>query len=70
MAGYIGSRAVTSVSNTDSITVTGDITFDGLLSNDDSIDADGTILSGRNAAVVGPVTVNASVSIVGTLTIL
>lgn len=70
MAGYIGGRAVTSVSNTDSITVTGDITFDGLLSNDDSIDADVTILSGRNAAVVGPVTVNASVSIVGTLTIL
>ena len=70
MAGYIGSRAVTSVSNTDSITVTGDVTFDGLLSNDDSIDADVIILSGRNAAVVGPVTINASVSIVGTLTIL
>ena len=70
MAGYIGTRAVTSVSNTDSITVTGDVTFDGLLSNDDSIDADVTILSGRNAAVVGPVTINAAVSIVGTLTLL
>ena len=70
MAGYIGSRAVTSVSNTDSITVTGDVTFDGVLTNDDSIDADVTILSGRNAAVIGPVTINASVSIVGTLTIL
>ena len=31
MAGYIGTRAVTSVSNTDSITVTGDVTFDGVL---------------------------------------
>lgn len=70
MAGYIGGRAVTSVSNTDSITVTGDVTFDGVLTNDDSIDADVTILSGRNAAVIGPVTINASVSIVGTLTIL
>ena len=70
MAGYIGTRAVTSVSNTDSITVTGDVTFDGVLTNDDSIDADVTILSGRNAAVIGPVTINASVSIVGTLTIL
>jgi bifunctional N-acetylglucosamine-1-phosphate-uridyltransferase/glucosamine-1-phosphate-acetyltransferase GlmU-like protein len=70
MGGYIGSRAVTLVSNTDSITVTGDITFDGLLSNDDSIDADVTILSGRNAAVVGPVTINADVTVTGTLTIL
>lgn len=70
MAGYIGSRAVTSVSNTDSITVTGDVTFDGVLTNDDSIDENVTILSGRNAAVIGPVTINASVSIVGTLTIL
>ena len=70
MAGYIGTRAVTSVSYTDSITVTGDVTFDGLLSNDDSIDADVTILSGRNAAVVGPVTINADVTVTGTLTIL
>jgi len=70
MGGYIRSRAVTLVSNTDSITVTGDITFDGLLSNDDSIDADVTILSGRNAAVVGPVTINADVTVTGTLTIL
>lgn len=70
MAGYIGTRAVTSVSNTDSITVTGDVTFDGVLTNDDSIDENVTILSGRNAAVIGPVTINASVSIVGTLTIL
>ena len=70
MAGYIGSRAVTSVSNTDSITVTGDVTFDGVLTNDDSIDADVTILSGRNAAVIGPVTINANVTVTGTLTIL
>ncbi len=70
MAGYIGSRAVTSVSNTDSITVTGDITFDGVLTNDDSIDADVTVLSGRNAAVIGPVTINADVTVTGTLTIL
>ena len=70
MAGYIGSRAVTSVSNTDSITVTGDVTFDGVLTNDDSIDADVTILSGRNAAVIGPVTINADVTVTGTLTIL
>jgi bifunctional N-acetylglucosamine-1-phosphate-uridyltransferase/glucosamine-1-phosphate-acetyltransferase GlmU-like protein len=70
MAGYIGSRAVTSVSNTDSITVTGDVTFDGVLTNDDSIDADVVILSGRNAAVIGPVTINADVTVTGTLTIL
>jgi len=70
MAGYIGSRAVTSVSNTDSITVTGDVTFDGVLTNDDSIDADVTILSGRNAAVIGPVTINANVTVTGTLTVL
>ena len=70
MAGYIGGRAVTSVSNTDSITVTGDITFDGVLTNDDSIDEDVTILSGRNAAVIGPVTINANVTVTGTLTIL
>ena len=70
MAGYIGGRAVTSVPNTDSITVTGDVTFDGVLTNDDSIDADVTILSGRNAAVIGPVTINANVTVTGTLTIL
>ena len=70
MAGYIGTRAVTSVSNTDSITVTGDVTFDGLLSNDDSIDADVTFLAGRNAEGVGPVTINADVTVTGTLTIL
>ena len=70
MAGYIGGRAVTSVSNTDSITVTGDVTFDGVLTNDDSIDADLTVLSGRNAAVIGPVTINANVTVTGTLTIL
>jgi len=70
MAGYIGSRQVTSVSNTDSITVTGDVTFDGVLTNDDSIDEDVTILSGRNAAVIGPVTINADVTVTGTLTIL
>tara|TARA_B100002019_G_scaffold202596_1_gene175606 strand:+ start:2190 stop:2402 length:213 start_codon:yes stop_codon:yes gene_type:complete len=70
MAGYIGSRAVTSVSNTDSITVTGDVTYDGVLSNDDSIDEDVTVLSGRNAAVIGPVTINANVTVTGTLTIL
>ena len=70
MAGYIGGRAVTSVSNTDSITVTGDITFDGVLTNDDSIDEDVVILSGRNAAVIGPVTINANVTVTGTLTIL
>ena len=70
MGGYIGSRAVTLVSNTDSITVTGDVTFDGVLTNDDSIDENVTILSGRNAAVIGPVTINADVTITGTLTIL
>lgn len=70
MAGYIGGYAPTSVQNNESITVTGDVTFDGVLTNDDSIDADLTVLSGRNAAVIGPVTINASVSIVGTLTIL
>ena len=70
MAGYIGGYAPTSVQNNESITVTGDVTFDGVLTNDDSIDEDVTILSGRNAAVIGPVTINASVSIVGTLTIL
>ena len=70
MAGYIGNRQFTSVSNTDSITVTGDITFDGVLTNDDSIDEDVTVLSGRNAAVIGPVTINANVTVTGTLTIL
>ena len=70
MAGYIGSRTLTSVSNTDSITVTGDVTFDGVLTNDDSIDEDVTILSGRNAAVIGPVTINANVTVTGTLTII
>ena len=70
MAGYIGTRAVTSVSNTDSITVTGDVTFDGVLTNDDSIDEDVIGLSGRNAAVIGPVTINANVTVTVTLTIL
>jgi len=70
MGGYIGSRPVTLVSNTDSITVTGDVTFDGVLTNDDSIDEDVTVLSGRNAAVIGPVTINADVTVTGTLTIL
>jgi hypothetical protein len=70
MAGYIGGYAPTSVSNTDSITVTGDVTFDGVLTNDDSIDEDVVILSGRNAAVIGPVTINANVTVTGTLTIL
>ena len=70
MAGYIGSRILTSVSNTDSITVTGDVTFDGVLTNDDSIDENVTVLSGRNAAVIGPVTINANVTVTGTLTIL
>ncbi len=70
MGGYIGSRPVTLVSNTDSITVTGDVTFDGVLTNDDSIDENVTILSGRNAAVIGPVTINADVTVTGTLTIL
>ena len=70
MAGYIGTPQVTSVSNTASITVTGDVTFDGVLTNDDSIDENVTILSGRNAAVIGPVTINANVTVTGTLTIL
>ena len=70
MAGYIGVVSPTSVSNTDSITVTGDVTFDGVLTNDDSIDENVTILSGRNAAVIGPVTINADVTVTGTLTIL
>ena len=49
---------------------TGDVTFDGVLTNDDSIDEDVVILSGRNAAVIGPVTINADVTVTGTLTIL
>ena len=34
MAGYIGGYAPTSVQNNESITVTGDVTFDGVLTND------------------------------------
>ena len=68
MSKYIG-RVVTTAQNNKQITVTGDVNFDGMLNNDDSIDADVTIASGRNAMVIGPVTVNAQITINGTFTV-
>ena len=55
---------------TGDLSVSGDVVFEGMLNNDDSIDAATTIASGRNAAVIGPVTVNAAVTINGTLTVI
>lgn len=68
MAGLIG-KTTTTVQNNKQITVTGDVNFDGMMNNDDSIDADVTIASGRNAMVIGPVTVNAAITINGTFTV-
>ena len=68
MSKYIG-RVVTTAQNNKQLTVTGDVNFDGMLNNDDSIDADKTIASGRNAMVIGPVTVNAAITINGTFTV-
>jgi hypothetical protein len=68
MSKYIG-RVVTTAQNNKQITVTGDVNFDGMLNNDDSIDAPVTIASGRNAMVIGPVTVNAAITINGTFTV-
>ena len=67
MPGYIGAKAV-SLSTT-AATVSGDVKFDGMLNNDDSVDADVTIASGRNAMVIGPVTINATTTINGTFTV-
>ena len=69
MAGLIGSRQVILTAKNEELTVTGDINFDGMLNNDDSIDADVTVVTGRNAAVIGPVTINAEVTVNGTLTV-
>lgn len=68
MSKYIG-RVVTTAQNNKQITVTGDVNFDGMLNNDDSIDADKTIASGRNAMVIGPVTINAKITVNGTFTV-
>lgn len=68
MAAYIG-KAVTTVQNNKQITVTGDVNFNGMLNNDDIIDEDVTIAAGRNAAVIGPVTISAAITINGTLTV-
>jgi len=69
MAGFIGSRQVALKADNDKLTVTGDINFDGMLNNDDSVDADVTIASGRNAMVIGPVTINATITVNGTFTV-
>jgi hypothetical protein len=69
MAGLIGKRQVTVTAASDKLTVTGDVNFDGMLNNDDSIDADVTIASGRNAMVIGPVTINATITVNGTFTV-
>lgn len=69
MAGFIGRRQAVLTANNDELTVTGDINFDGMMNNDDSIDEDVTIASGRNAMVIGPVTVNAAITINGTFTV-
>ena len=42
----------------------------GYFSNDDSVDTAITIPSGDNAAIVGPVTVNQTITVNGTLTVL
>ena len=68
MAGFIGKVATTFQANKN-ITVTGDVNFDGMMNNDDSIDEDVTIAAGRNAMVIGPVTVNAAITINGTFTV-
>jgi hypothetical protein len=68
MAGLIG-KTTTTVQSNKQITVTGDVNFDGMMNNDDSIDAPVTIASGRNAMVIGPVTVNAAITINGTFTV-
>ena len=69
MAGFIGGRVSTTVQDNKELTVTGDINFDGMMNNDDSIDEDVTVASGRNAMVIGPVTVNAKITINGTFTV-
>ena len=69
MAGLIGSRQVILTAKNEELTVTGDINFDGMMNNDDSIDENVTIASGRNAMVIGPVTVNAQITINGTFTV-
>ena len=68
MAGLIG-KATTTVQSNKQITVTGDVNFDGMMNNDDSIGAYVTIAAGRNAMVIGPVTVNAAITINGTFTV-
>jgi hypothetical protein len=68
---YSSARRDASNNNiTGDLSVSGDVVFEGMLNNDDSIDAATTIASGRNAAVIGPVTVNAAVTINGTLTVI
>ena len=42
----------------------------GYFSNDNSVDTAITIPSGDNAAIVGPVTVNQTITVNGTLTVL
>jgi len=42
----------------------------GYFSNDDSVDTEITIPSGDNAAMVGPVTVNATITVNGTMTVI
>jgi len=42
----------------------------GYFSNDDSVDTAITIPSGDNAAIVGPVTVNQTITVNGTLTVI
>ena len=69
MAGFIGRRQAVLTANNAKLTVTSDVNFDGMLNNDDSIDADVTVATGRNAAVIGPVTINAEVTVNGTLTV-
>lgn len=41
----------------------------GYFSNDDTVDTAITIPSGDNAAIVGPVTVNETITVNGTLTV-
>lgn len=69
MAGLIGSRQVILTAKNEELTVTGDVNFDGMMNNDDSIDEDKTIASGRNAMVIGPVTINAKITVNGTFTV-
>ena len=69
MAGFIGKRQAVLTTNNDKLTVTGDINFDGMMNNDDSIDEDKTIANGRNAMVIGPVSINATITINGTFTV-